>query len=770
MKAEATRTFYAHSLPGRPEPEWQLLEKHLKNVAEKAREFAEPFGGGEWAYLAGLWHDLGKYSDAFQQYLRAGTDTDPHRADSAARTDHSTAGAQHAADVIPPVGTFLAYLVAGHHAGLADGRDTSTSNLEVRLKKNVEPWTENSPDGLVGSLGATERMLSAHLIKGADAPFALAFWLRMLFSCLADADFLDTEAFMSPESSGARPSWPEHILARMETALQKRFEQFPPASTEIDRQREAIRAACLASAGRSPGLFTLTVPTGGGKTLSSMAFALHHAIRHGLRRIIYVIPFTSIIEQNAGEFRSVFARLANEIGRDPVLEHHSNLDPDDPDRVSTVSRLATENWNAPLVVTTNVRFFESLFANRASRCRKLHNVAGSVVILDEAQNLPVEYLDPCLRVLRELTAHYGASVVLCTATQPAVTAREEFPIGLDIPACREIIPDPVALYRERAFRRVEVTQEDVLTEECLVGRMRAEHQVLCIVNTRDHARRLFNLLGGQNAEHFHLSANMCPLHRTSKFREIRRRLFAGEPCRVVSTQLIEAGVDISFPCVYRAPCGLDSLAQAAGRCNRHGELRNREGEPIAGRVTAFQAEKAPPPGFLRQSADAAGQVIPLHDDALSLEAVEHFFRLHYWQQKDQWDAHGIIGCFPSLQSPFVFKFKTCAEAFLLIRDSQRPVVIPWRDGSDVSARVLALISRLRETHRCGIPPPANAARRLQQATISIPDRLWHELVAQGRIEEFHERFPVLVHPENDYDADTGIKLPGDPDDPEAFMG
>lgn len=535
------RQYYAHTVEGKPPSEWQKLEDHLRRTAENAREFASQFGAGDWAYLVGLWHDLGKYSNEFQHYLGSVSSADPHIADSAPGTDHSTAGAQHVRETIPSLGAFLAYVLAGHHAGLADGRDSSTSNLEDRLKKTIPPWRPNASSELVAIPDGVTNILPSHLIQGPGAPFSLAFWLRMIFSCLVDADFLDTERVMNQKQAQCRPSWPKKILDEMEAALERRYREFLPPARQIDRQREAIHAACVAAAEKKPGVFTLTVPTGGGKTLSSLAFALRHARRHHLQRVVYVIPFTSIIEQNAAKFREVFVDLAKEIGHDPVLEHHCNFDPDDSEKGSTASRLATQNWDSPLVVTTSVQFFESLFSNRTSHCRKLHNIARSVVILDEAQNLPVEYLKPCLLALHELSAHYGATIVLCTATQPAITKRKEFPIGLDIAQDHEIIRDPTALYREPAFQRVEIAREKVIPDEQLAERIGAQSQVLCIVNTRRHARTLFETLGTDNPAHFHLSASMCPLHRSATLEAIRERLDAHRACRVISTQIIEGG-------------------------------------------------------------------------------------------------------------------------------------------------------------------------------------------------------------------------------------
>ena len=362
-----------------------------------------------------------------------------------------------------------------------------------------------------------------------------------------------------------------------------------------------------------PGLFSLTVPTGGGKTLSSLAFALRHAQRYSLRRVVYVVPFTTITEQTAEQFRHVMRPLGDS---DPVIEHHSNLDAGSE---TTASRLATENWDAPLVVTTSVQFYDSLFAARPSRCRKLHSLAKAVIILDEAQTLPVDYLEPCLRVLRELTANYGSTVVLCTATQPAVEWRDDFRIGLA--GVREIVPDPPRLYA--SLKRVDVEHLGQRNDASLAEDLMAHEQVLCIVNTRRHARTLSEAIGDRDHQHFHLSALMCPQHRTTVLTNIKAALKARRICRVISTQLIECGVDIDFPTVYRSLAGVDSIAQAAGRCNRHGAQKT-------GRTFVFRSEHEESERYFADTANCASQVLPLHEDPLSLDAVEHYFRLYYW--------------------------------------------------------------------------------------------------------------------------------------------
>ena len=480
-------------------------------------------------------------------------------------------------------------------------------------------------------------------------------------------------------------------------------------------------------------MFSLTVPTGGGKTLSSLAFALRHAGRHGQRRVIYAIPFTSIIEQTSDTFRSALGSL----GAQAVLEHHSNLDP----RNETLrSRLAIENWDTPIVVTTNVQLFESLFASRTSRCRKLHRIANSVIVLDEAQALPVELLKPCLETLAELVRNYGCTIVLCTATQPAIHQRDEFPIGLS--DVRPIIQHPKGLYA--AMKRIRVHHLGQISDDDLARRLRGHDQVLCIVATRRHALELFKALGDTVAGAVHLTALMCPVHRSEVFGEVRQWLDDGEPCRVISTSLVEAGVDVDFPVVYRAVAGLDSIAQAAGRCNREGRLDY-------GDVFVFDPQSPPPLGHHRETADTTRELMGRFDDLLDLDAIESYFELRYWKRKRLWDKEGVMDCFRGRGHDQVLDFRTAAERFRFIKQEQLPVIIPWRQGGE------ELVKRLRY----GPPPGRDAARAAQRYTVQVPQRIWDSLENSGGIEVCHENFPVLIDSTR-YHRVTGLALEADP--------
>lgn len=755
--------FFAHTLPGRPTAEWQLLQDHLAAVALLAAQFSGRFGASEWGRLAGWYHDAGKFSEAFQKYLGNQPDWDFHTSEldisdaekPAARAqrgpDHSTAGAQFLVEHCPPNRAgwhhLLAYPILGHHAGLTDAV-AGGSSVHARLGKAVESWHEQASGQLPAPPFSLD--LPPALTSGRDQKqlaFALALFSRMLFSCLVDADFLDTEAFMDPGRSKLRPVWPPDILHQMRAALDVHAAAFGTPSNPVDQIRAEVRQACRKAAPLDPGLFSLTVPTGGGKTLSSLAFALDHAIRHGLDRIIYVIPFTSIIEQNAAEFRRVFAGRLD--GPDPVLEHHSAVSIDDTDGrgESSASRLSAENWDAPLVVTTSVQFYESLFARRTSRCRKLHNMARAVIVLDEAQKIPVDYLNPCLAALRELTQAYGSSVVLCTATQPAIHKREDFKSGLE--GVREIIDDRPALYR--SLKRVRVEPIGPRADAELVEAMAEHRQSLSVVNTRGHAYRLFQLAKTRLPTDtvIHLSAAMCPAHRSATLDDVRNRLTGGAPIHVISTQLIEAGVDIDFPVVFRSMAGLDSVAQAAGRCNRHG--RRPEGITYL-----FESEHGDSEAFLRDTVQTARQIVgggdaaPMFDDLLSLEAVEKYFELYYWSQSDRHDRKGILGEFKigGGEMPIVFNFRAAADKFRLIEDTGQPVIVPW--GAD-GARICD------EIRVSCVFPAAATLRQAQRYTVQVPRRAWDKAMTQGLIKLAHDRLPILTSTLH-YMDDVGLAL------------
>lgn len=524
------------------------LEEHLQEVARLAGTFAESFHSGAWGHLAGLWHDLGKYHREFQDYIRQNADA--HIEDSKkGRVDHSTAGALHAIDCLGiGKGIILAYLIAGHHTGLldwvaADNAGFGASPLSNRINNEKEKGrlTELKRDEKIPYDMLDSGNFNDGLPAGIDRDFGYSLWLRMLFSCLVDADFLDTERYMNSDKAAHRGGY--GALPDLKAAFDTHMEKFAP-DTDVNKLRADILRQCHSSgAALPPGLFSLTVPTGGGKTLAAMGFALEHALRHGKQRIIYVIPYTSIIEQTAEIFRSIFG--------DNVVEHHSNVAFLDPEQENARSRLACENWDAPIIVTTSVQFFESLFAARTSHVRKLHNIVNSVVIFDEAQLLPVDFLKPILKATDTLAKSFGASIVFSTATQPALGRSNPALRNHGLDNVHEIVDNPSGLFEQlkRVVFEVPADLEKPQDWESVTERLTQHPSVLCIVNRRDDARTLYKMLRQalppeETGGLFHLSALMCGAHRSKKIARIKERLKKGEPTRVVSTQLIWAGAVI----------------------------------------------------------------------------------------------------------------------------------------------------------------------------------------------------------------------------------
>ena len=654
--------FYAHSLPGRPVDEWERLEDHLRGVADQAGEFAAAFDAHDWGYLAGLWHDLGKFLPEFQERLRG----------SAARVDHAGPGAV-ASLACGNAAIGLALSIAGHHAGLANlqtrGETTITPLLE-RLADNAIAWKRletTIPSAIFPqSLPAPPPVLSA---RNDVEKRRLELWIRLLFSALVDADYLQTEQFYEPALSDRRGQYDG--IGVLRDRLNSHLATFQ-SDTPVNRLRSEVLADCHRAAALAPGLFSLTVPTGGGKTLSGLAFALDHAIRHGQQRVVVAIPYTSIIEQTAGVYRHIF-------GEANVLEHHSNIDVqsrrEQNDELEGRRRLAAENWDAPIVVTTNVQLIESLLANQPSRCRKVHNLARSVIVLDEAQCLPLHMTATLVDLLNELAAHYGTSVALSTATQPALKDREGFP---GLVGVREIVADPATLatrLRRVRLRWPDISQPRPSSYEPIAAEITEHPRVLAIVHLRRDAGNLARLLPAHGR--FHLSALMCPAHRRTVLDEVRRRLKDDDqPLRLVATQLVEAGVDIDFPVVFRALAGLDNIAQAAGRCDREGRLTEAAGCP-AGEVVVFRAPTDPPPGVLKQGLETTLGMLAEHDGSLDIgepTIFENYFRRLY--QKHPIDR-GLQG------QRALLNFATVADMSSVIEDGYSvPIVVPYCDAAE----------------------------------------------------------------------------------------
>lgn len=655
------------------------LQEHLQGVAHRAAEFAKDFQGSEWAHLAARLHDLGKYQHDWQCYLRreTGFADDFPCTNRIVHPNHSTAGAVLAIQRFGTVGRVLAYLIAGHHTGLYDWHSAETGegrDLNYRLQQ-AEAQLELA-QSLAG--GVPDEVLQPHApapdlrhIPGGKQGFSL--WLRMLFSSLVDADFLDTEAYVSPDKSGARSTYP--CLSVLKTEFDAYMLKLAAGAktSNVNTVRSSILEQCRAKAGLKENLFTLTVPTGGGKTLASMAFALDHALLHGKKRIIYVIPYTSIIEQTAKVYRSAFGPVA-----DAVVEHHSSAEDDGRDELSP-AKLATENWDAPIIVTTNVQFFESLFAAKTSRCRKLHNIINSVVVIDEAQMMHPSFWQPMVSALDLLRKNYGTTLVLSTATQPCFDTRDQrhfmdpkkWRSGLD--DARELMDAPAKLYEHLDRVKVHLPADfnAKRTWEEIAAEISTHASVLAIVNTRKDARALHALMPEGT---IHLSALMCGEHRTKVIADIKQSLKDRKPTRVVSTQLVEAGVDLDFPVVYRAMAGLDSIAQAAGRCNREGDLDK-------GHTHVFVPPNPSPAGLMRKGEDACRSVLHEHKgDPLDIELFKKYFD-HLYYNNDL-DAKGIchdLRMDGKNLEELTVNFRTAAENFKLIEEEDYvPVVVLYK--------------------------------------------------------------------------------------------
>lgn len=713
------------------------------NVADLAGKFAGEFGSAGWGYLAGLWHDLGKYAVAFQEMIRPSKGIDGDQLLNVGRFDHSTAGAIHAVETLGPAGRVLAYLIAGHHAGLPDWQSAGAgmAALVQRLQKtdllNEVKKSETPPNILSGKMPVDRPR------QGADP----ALWIRMLFSCLVDADFLDTERFYDLKKSQTREGYPtiEELPPVFKEYMDRKLSTLKKPHSSINRIRVDILNQCRKKAENNPGIFTLSVPTGGGKTLSSMAFALRHAMVHKKQRIIYVIPYTSIIEQTVDQFREIFGGS--------VVEHHSNVVEEDGENEESQSRLACENWDAPIIVTTTVQFFESLFSCKTSRCRKLHNIVNSIVILDEVQLLPPEYLNPILFAINELNKNYNVTFLFSTATQPAFSPRQEvdFYFG-GLPSIVEIVDNPSSLHQKLKRVTLEVPGDLnlPLSWSNLADQLQKCPSVLCVVNRKDDCLKLHAQMPDGT---FHLSGLMCGAHKSKIIQQIRDKLSKGLPTRVISTQVVEAGVDFDFPVVYRALAGLDSIAQAAGRCNREGKLPN-------GNVVVFVPPSQFPPGYLRQAGELGRRLLAQNTtDHLSPAQFNLFFRELYWIQGQNLDRYGILkDLVPDAQ--FRFSFRTASHKFNIIDDSQQaPVLVRYGKGAD-------LIDLLYT-----IGPNRQLMRKFQRYVVNIPRYLIGKLVDSGSIEElkncpgtYAQISHIFYHPVTgvQFDVDSAC-------DPESLM-
>ncbi|KAI4439039.1 CRISPR-associated helicase/endonuclease Cas3 [Schaedlerella arabinosiphila] len=689
----------------------QLLKEHLENSAILCGRFADQFGAYEWGYCCGYLHDLGKYSEKFQKRIHG----------SEEKVDHSTAGAKLCWDK-KGMYQFLSYCIAGHHSGIPDTGGSGDSGMRGtmigRIKKKTEDYQAYKNEIEIPLL--KEPPFQPVKIENVD--FFASMLIRMLYSCLVDADYLDTELFMNGES--ARDSGEsigllyEKLMAHVSTWMENND------LNTINGRRTEILAHCVEMGKEEKGLFRLTVPTGGGKTISSLAFALKHAKEHGMNRVIYVIPYTSIIEQNA----KIFADI---LGKENVLENHSNIDYESSEELKLM-QLAAENWDKPVVVTTNVQFFESIFSNKSSKCRKLHNIANSVIIFDEAQMLPNDYLKPCISALEQLLRYYRSSIVLCTATQPALKSllSQEIKVTELCPRMEE---------QFAFFRRTSIENLNKISEEELIQRLEREHQTLCILNTKKRAQKMYQSIKGEGV--YHLSTSMYPVHRKKVLNCIRKRLKRHEKCIVISTSLVEAGVDLDFQTVYRQLAGIDSIIQAAGRCNREG--KKQAGECFTYIFKLNQKEYVP--GQCQQI-DITESILADNRNLEDLETIKLYFERLYHFRGESLDKKEILKMFHKGN----FQFARVGREFRLIEENTKTILIKREEEAQEIFEQLKLKGFTK-----------GLARKMGQYCVNVYETDFQKMFAVGIIggisEDMKEDYFVLKDPAK-YSDEMGLAL------------
>jgi CRISPR-associated endonuclease/helicase Cas3 len=740
--------YYAHTAEdseGHRLPEssghWQPLATHLHNVAALAKEFATPFGLAAEAESAGLLHDLGKYRNEFQEYLRQKRKAGPD-------THHAIYGA---ASAFTDELLLQAFAIAGHHSGLPDQHDLN--NAVCGEKYDAVKRAIRLLDDFRGNVGKVN-LGNSPLVQGAiqrEDIYCLEFATRMVFSALVDADRLDAAHWPEPVSvdnaltTQRSGDLLDKVMAERERKRQNKLTGEKEA--KLQQLRNNVFDASLQAASLDPGFFSLTVPTGGGKTLSAMAFALAHAKAHGLRRVIVVIPFLSIIEQNASVYRKI-------LGDDSVLEHHSAApefnDKDEEERAALET--ATENWDAPIVVTTSVQFLESLFANKPAKCRKLHRVARSVVVFDEVQTLPTHLLAPVLNVFRELQRNYGVSFVFSSATQPAFSKTGQLPDGFTPEEMREIAPEVPQLFQ--ALCRVEYhfpKREERLDWPEVAKRLATERQSLCVVNLRRHASLLWMQVRETVSEAdgtavFHLSSSMCAQHRLDVLDRVRRLLAARCPCHLVSTQLIEAGVDVDFPIVWRAMGPLDSIVQVAGRCNREGRLPDDE----FGRVYVFTPkDNGLPMGGLYQTATGFSSTILLGITPHELATNPALFTRYF----------GMIHALPQPEGVAIqdhrreLFFRVVGREAKVIEDDTLPVVVDYGEAK-------FLIYEIRNRQRAANEPRFDKGdlRHLQRFMVNVRIRDFQILQGMHYLSPLLPNLDLYVLKSGRYHPELGLLL------------
>lgn len=697
----------------------QTLQEHLNGVSKLAKQFASEFGENDIGKIVGLYHDIGKYSKEFQKYIRQ---------ESKQKVDHSTAGARELFKVRSVSNLIAAFCISGHHSGIPNIgspaiQETTSSTFfsRVRYKKlpnyndyttEIEPPIANNNSNLIPFI--------------AKENFSMMFYTRMIFSCLVDADFLDTENFMSNQKiSRGKFASIEELKIKFDEYVKRKFydENSVRYNEPINKRRRKILEECIyIGDNTSETLLSLTVPTGGGKTISSMAFALNNAIHHKRNRIIYVIPYTSIIEQNAQIFSNIF-------GNENIIEHHSGAEYEYTEsEKESIKKLATENWDAPIIITTNVQFFESLFSNRTSKCRKLHNIANSVIIFDEAQMIPIEFLKPCVDAINELTTHYNCTAVLCTATQPSL---EKF---FENRTINEICTEIDENYN--FFRRTTIkVLEENISKDTLTELLQENRQVLCILNKKKTAKEIFeNLNNNENV--FYLTTNLCAVHRSKTLQKIKECLEKNLPCRVISTSLVEAGIDLDFPCVYREIAGIDSVIQAAGRCNREGQFAKDESF-----VYVFALENENPVQNQKLRISAANLVCEKYFSELdSIQSIKYYFDcLHKWA-RDRLDKKEIQKLYQEL------KFQEIAEKFKLIDENTKAIFIPY-DETSRQIEVRLLNGKISRT----------LLRTANKYIVNVYCDTYQKMLSAQKIKLIDESIALLVDL-NLYGEDTGLNL------------
>jgi CRISPR-associated helicase Cas3/CRISPR-associated endonuclease Cas3-HD len=713
-----TIPYFAHS--ANRADKWHPLAEHLLSVSQRAKVFSGAHTWADEAGLAGLLHDLGKYGDRFQARLQ-GKDQG---------LDHWSQGAWVALGEHRAIAAALA--IQGHHVGL------QCASTDALRRMSLQNLTQNHPFGLALSdadhMRLKQRAEADGLFFHAPAQTALSpkngmakavanmLDVRMLFSCLVDADFLDTEAHFEGDAQGkcARLEGPKldasAALAALDAHMAK-LRSATGAQTEVRQAREALWNAAEQSGQMQPGLFTLTAPTGSGKTLAMLKFALEHAARHNLKRIVLAVPFLSVIEQTAREYRKVFKLFPDNF----VLEHHSlaglgvEAERHDAEGASeSQRRLLSENWDAPIVLTTNVQLLESLFSNRPSSCRKLHNLMESVILFDEAQSLPAGLAVPTLAALSHLSSAYRSSVVFATATQPAF---DTLHTAVTKHAMQGWQPDEAVPKHAEMFsmlKRVEVSwpkngEKRGWTE--LAADLRSDNakQVLCVVNLKRHVLALLKELEGTEGL-FHLSTNMCAEHRRTVLNRVRARLKHGKTCRLISTQCVEAGVDLDFPLVYRALAPLEAIAQAAGRCNREGKL-NEQGR--LGKVVVFEPNEEKelrwcyPTHAYYQAAEVTRTMLTLHGDLnINDPALYRDYYRRLYDLNNPASQNELLN-----EAITALDFPEVAKHYRLIDQNTIQVLVPWADRWDEFDTLRS------EAEREGIS--AKWMRRAQGLAVSI---------------------------------------------------